>query len=180
MFKIIEGNSRGLTDVGKFIDVINEPTRRPRWIFDKHNDIFVTRAPGRLDVMGGIADYSGSLVLEMPIAEATLVGLQKSNDSLIKIVSLHVGSRKFSNFEMTLADLETGRNAVDYAPVKDSFARDRSNRWAAYAAGVFYVLNRELGVKFQTGARILISSHVPVGKGVSSSGIRTAAPIFAG
>ena len=169
MFKIIEGNSRGLTDVGKFIDVINEPTRRPRWIFDKHNDIFVTRAPGRLDVMGGIADYSGSLVLEMPIAEATLVGLQKSNDSLIKIVSLHVGSRKFSNFEMTLADLDTGRNAVDYAPVKDSFARDRSNRWAAYAAGVFYVLNRELGVKFQTGARILISSQVPVGKGVSSS-----------
>ena len=29
---------------------------------------FIARAPGRLDVMGGIADYSGSLVLEMPIA----------------------------------------------------------------------------------------------------------------
>ena len=28
-------------------------------------DIFVTRAPGRLDVMGGIADYSGSLVLQV-------------------------------------------------------------------------------------------------------------------
>lgn len=26
-------------------------------------DIVVARAPGRLDVMGGIADYSGSLVL---------------------------------------------------------------------------------------------------------------------
>jgi len=25
----------------------------------------VTRAPGRLDVMGGIADYSGSLVLQV-------------------------------------------------------------------------------------------------------------------
>ncbi|KAL2555174.1 Ribosomal protein S5 domain 2-type fold [Forsythia ovata] len=28
------------------------------------HDIFVARAPGRLDVMGGIADYSGSLVLQ--------------------------------------------------------------------------------------------------------------------
>jgi L-arabinokinase len=36
----------------------------------------VTRAPGRLDVLGGIADYSGSLVLQMPIAEACHVALQ--------------------------------------------------------------------------------------------------------
>lgn len=28
-------------------------------------EIFVARAPGRLDVMGGIADYSGSLVLQV-------------------------------------------------------------------------------------------------------------------
>ena len=28
-------------------------------------DIYVARAPGRLDVMGGIADYSGSLVLQV-------------------------------------------------------------------------------------------------------------------
>jgi hypothetical protein len=38
--------------------------------------LYVTRAPGRLDVMGGIADYSGSLVLQMPIAEACHVALQ--------------------------------------------------------------------------------------------------------
>lgn len=39
--------------------------------------MLVTRAPGRLDVMGGIADYSGSLVLQMPIAEACHVALQR-------------------------------------------------------------------------------------------------------
>lgn len=36
----------------------------------------MSRAPGRLDVMGGIADYSGSLVLQMPIHEACHVALQ--------------------------------------------------------------------------------------------------------
>ena len=37
--------------------------------------VFVARAPGRLDVMGGIADYSGALVLQWPIREATRVAL---------------------------------------------------------------------------------------------------------
>jgi hypothetical protein len=41
------------------------------------DELLVTRAPGRLDVMGGIADYSGSLVLQMPIAEACHVALQR-------------------------------------------------------------------------------------------------------
>lgn len=44
-----------------------------RW----HDDLLITRAPGRLDVMGGIADYSGSLVLQMPIGEACHVALQR-------------------------------------------------------------------------------------------------------
>ena len=39
-------------------------------------DLWISRAPGRLDVMGGISDYSGSLVLQMPIAEACHVAAQ--------------------------------------------------------------------------------------------------------
>ena len=40
-------------------------------------ELHVSRAPGRLDVMGGISDYSGSLVLQMPIAEACHVAAQR-------------------------------------------------------------------------------------------------------
>ena len=36
----------------------------------------MARAPGRLDVMGGIADFSGSLVLQMPLGLAAHVALQ--------------------------------------------------------------------------------------------------------
>ncbi len=39
--------------------------------------VYVARAPGRLDVMGGIADYSGSLVLQLPLAEACHVAVQR-------------------------------------------------------------------------------------------------------
>lgn len=38
--------------------------------------VWITRAPGRLDVMGGIADYSGSLVLQLPLAHACHVASQ--------------------------------------------------------------------------------------------------------
>jgi galactokinase len=41
-------------------------------------EIYIARAPGRLDVMGGIADYSGSLVLQVCsiLVEQVSVSLQ--------------------------------------------------------------------------------------------------------
>src|SRR5215813_13752164 len=66
----------------------NHPRSQVRDFFDPGESIFVTRAPGRLDVMGGIADYSGSLVLELPISEATFVALQKNDSRQLTIVSL--------------------------------------------------------------------------------------------
>src|SRR6266498_3273512 len=56
-----------------------------RGCFDRAAPVVVTRAPGRLDVMGGIADYSGSLVLQRPIAEATLVALQPTVRPILEI-----------------------------------------------------------------------------------------------
>ena len=38
--------------------------------------------------MGGIADYSGSLVLERPIAEATWAAVQRIDRPVLEIVSL--------------------------------------------------------------------------------------------
>lgn len=46
-------------------------------IDDVQDEVIVTRAPGRLDVMGGIGDYSGCLVLQKPTAEACHVACQR-------------------------------------------------------------------------------------------------------
>src|SRR5260221_14745437 len=105
MYRVVEGNTLELADVAAFIDLINEPPAELRNFFDSSEDIFVARAPGRLDVMGGIADYSGSLVLEMPIAEATFAGVQKSDAATVKIVSLSGESGKAFSFELGLANL---------------------------------------------------------------------------
>src|SRR5262245_59525555 len=63
-------------------------TLRTRGLFERGASIAVSRAPGRLDVMGGIADYSGSLVLQRPIAEATFAAAQPIDRAAIEVVSL--------------------------------------------------------------------------------------------
>jgi L-arabinokinase len=37
-------------------------------------------APGRLDVLGGVADYSGSLVLQMPLSLTTRVTIEERSE----------------------------------------------------------------------------------------------------
>ena len=45
-------------------------------------------APGRLDVMGGIADYTGSLVCEATLDRAAAVALQERDDRQLQVFSL--------------------------------------------------------------------------------------------
>ncbi|HET6976443.1 MAG TPA: galactokinase family protein [Pyrinomonadaceae bacterium] len=161
--EIVSGNTHGLRDVLDFIESLDNAES----FFEKHTEITIARAPGRLDVMGGIADYSGSLVLELPIAEATLVALQKDESRQLRIVSL-IGDESLS-FEMPLSDLERDGVPVEYDEAQRYFKSAPTRHWAAYVAGVFLVLSRERGVRFDRGARLLISSRVPEGKGVSSS-----------
>jgi galactokinase len=153
-------------DTQDFLDLLNTlddhlfiPARQ---LFNTKADLIVTRAPGRLDVMGGIADYSGSHVLEFPIAEATFVALQPNDERRLNIVTLLDDEPHHSSFTMSLSDLD---GPVEYETARDLFA----NSWLAYVAGVFLVLMRERNVSFKSGANILISSRVPPGKGVSSS-----------
>jgi len=74
-YKIVSGDTHSLPDVAEFIEILNEGET----FFEPQRELTIARAPGRLDVMGGIADYSGSLVLELPISEATFVALQKDD-----------------------------------------------------------------------------------------------------
>jgi galactokinase len=158
-YEIVGGDAHGLRDVAQFIETLNETTT----FFEPQRELTIARAPGRLDVMGGIADYSGSLVLELPISEATFVALQKDDSRQLRMASLL--NNETLRFEMPLWHLEDDGEPIEYDKARRYFTR----HWAAYVAGVFLVLSRERGVRFDRGARVLISSRVPEGKGVSSS-----------
>jgi L-arabinokinase len=135
-------------------------TARAQGFFDPAADVFIARAPGRLDVMGGIADYSGSLVLQRPIAEATWVAYQPTDQKGIHVISLGDPPRSVT-FEI--------EGAIEYTQARERFTTIEAHRWSAYICGVFVVVMRERGIQFGPGARLLISSSVPEAKGVASS-----------
>src|SRR5262249_29337330 len=58
--------------------------------FSAAKPIRVSRAPGRLDVMGGIADYTGSLVAEATLAHAAAVALQSRDDRQVQVFSFNL------------------------------------------------------------------------------------------
>jgi len=137
--------------------------------FDARSPVVLSRAPGRLDVMGGIADYSGSLVLQRTTSEATFAAVQMTDQTVLNIVSLSPDSKGSPReFTLPLAALLSDGSPIRYSDARRIFA-NATDHWAAYVAGVFIVLMRERGVVFPQGARILISSRVPEGKGAASS-----------
>lgn len=136
---------------------------RTRRLFESGTPIAVARAPGRLDVMGGIADYSGSLVLERPIAEGTCAAVQPLDRPVLEVISL--GRPPFT---VPVSSLVADAGPISYEAARQKFAHGEQ-RWAAYVIGVFLVLAHERGIHLDAGARVVIASEVPEGKGVSSS-----------
>ncbi len=141
-------------------------TLRARALFEPGAPLAVSRAPGRLDVMGGIADYSGSLVLQRPIAEAAFAAVQRIDRPVLEVVSL--GRPPCT---IPLESLAPDGVPIGYDDARRMFADGEGAlpHWVSYVAGVFLTLGRERGMPLTAGARIVVASQVPEGKGVSSS-----------
>ncbi|HID56921.1 TPA: GHMP kinase [Candidatus Poribacteria bacterium] len=139
---------------------------RREW-FDSDEKVFVSRSPGRLDVMGGIADYSGANVFEMPLENSVTVGCQRRRDDRLRVMSLNAEGEGFDpKVELTISDL------IDkpYDRLHAFFSSNPRRRWAGYVLGAFPVLAFEGVVeRFPSGANILIDSTLPMGAGISSS-----------
>ena len=171
---------QGVPDLERFAADVATRLGAGAWprsaVTDSGESVFVARAPGRLDVMGGIADYSGALVLQWPIREATRVALLPWSERRISITSMGRGGGE-RHCDVPLDLIANAHRPYD--AVRAWFAGDPARHWAAYVAGVFHVLSREHGVHFPNGAAILIESDVPEGKGVSSSAAIEAATMEA-
>jgi L-arabinokinase len=131
-------------------------------IFSAKGKIHKASSPGRLDVMGGVADYSGSLLLQMPIRERVNVRLQKREDGWIRIVTKVDGAP--SEFGIHWNELDGLGNQQAGSLIRDK----PGGQWATYILGCFILLSKEKKLNV-TGATIEIDSEVPWGKGVSSS-----------
>jgi L-arabinokinase len=129
----------------------------------------VARAPGRLDVMGGIGDYSGSLTLELPLAEAAFVSVQRTAAPHVRVASAGFGQDPPALREVVLPLDELRGSLSSYAQARAYLSADRGRAWVAYVAGALAALHVEDGVDVGGGLDVVVCSSVPEGKGVSSS-----------
>ena len=107
----------------------------------------VTRAPGRVNLIGEHTDYNDGFVLPMALEQCTWVAAAPAADDRVRAVALDLNS------EQSWAIADWRRNA--------------SAEWTSYVAGVAALLRRR-GARL-SGANLLIRSDVPVGGGLSSS-----------
>jgi len=118
-------------------------------------------SPGRMDVMGGIADYSGSLVLQKSISQKATITIGIRNYNQLRIKSLDISFQ--NEIYIDLDELP-----INYQEAQKYLKNIKGGDWAAYIIGCYLVLSNEKKIKLG-GLDILIQSDVPVGKGVSSS-----------
>src|SRR5919197_960986 len=139
--------------------------------FRADRPIFIARAPGRLDVMGGIADYSGARVLELPLACSTTVRLQRQAAPRCDLTT-HRGTR-WHDFSIELsAVVEPAGALVTPARLAAWLAERAADRWAGYVVGVVQLCLQHAASEARAvpaGLRLLIDSTVPEGRGVASS-----------
>src|ERR1700681_265518 len=67
--------------------------RGPGKYFSAELPVYISRAPGRLDLMGGNVDYTGGLVFQATIREATWAAVQLREDSQFEFSNPQLGQR---------------------------------------------------------------------------------------
>jgi L-arabinokinase len=166
-----------------------------RGMFAPGRPVASASAPGRLDVMGGIADYSGSLVLQLPLALRATALAAARTDGQVRVLSLgqavgrvrepmgssRAGGEVGGAGERLAQEGERDAGserflAMPLAELLDTGCTALGERlraqgagWFAYLAGIVPVLAAQ-GERWPAGGfDLAVASEVPEGKGVSSS-----------
>ena len=159
-------------EVSEFENLLRKPNSDPTGFagFFNSGEVWVARVPARLDVMGGIADYSGANVCEAVLGRGMLMALQARNDRTLRIRSAQAGSRSLpAETRIPLDYFYSGDGVGDYAQIRELCHANPIASWAAYIVGSIFTLLKEESIKLPYGFNFLLLSAVPMNVGIGSS-----------
>ena len=138
--------------------------------FFNAGEIWVARVPARLDVMGGIADYSGANVCEAVLGGGMLMALQARTDRTLRIRTMQASHRTLPVETRIPLDYMMANGSVgDYTHIRELCHANPLASWAAYIGGSIFTLLKEESVKLPYGFSFLLLSAVPMNVGIGSS-----------
>ena len=159
-------------EVSEFENLLRKPNSDPTGFagFFNSGEVWVARVPARLDVMGGIADYSGANVCEAVLGHGMLMAIQARTDRTLRIRSAQIGPRSLPVETRIPLDYFTSGDAVgSYAQVRELCHANPIAAWAAYIGGSIFTLLKEESVELPYGFSFLLLSAVPMNVGIGSS-----------
>lgn len=159
-------------ELAEFERLLTRPNSDPTGLagFFNPGQIWVARVPARLDVMGGIADYSGAHVCEAVLGSGNLIALQPRTDRTLRIRTMQIGERNLPvETRIPLDYFVKDDQPSDYRDVRQVCQRNPLATWAAYIGGSIFTMLREEGIRLPYGFSMLLLSGVPMNVGIGSS-----------
>ncbi len=175
-------NERKLpTEILQFESFLKKPNSDPTGLagFFNTGEIVVTRVPARLDVMGGIADYSGANVCEGVLGRGMVIALQPRTDRTLRIRTMQAHHHSLPiETRIPLDYFEMGQDFVAYEHVRALCRSNPLASWAAYIGGSIFTLLKEESVHLPFGFSLLLLSGVPMNVGIGSSAATEIATLY--
>jgi L-arabinokinase len=159
-------------EILQFEQLLRKPNSDPTGFagFFNSGEVWVGRVPARLDVMGGIADYSGANVCETVLGGGMLMALQPRTDRTLRIRTMQAGRRSLPvETRIPLDYLTSGDSVGDYSQIRELCQSNPLVSWAAYIGGSIFTLLKEESINLPFGFSFLLLSGVPMNVGIGSS-----------
>ena len=154
-------------------------------VFDNQSETVITKAPGRVNLVGMHIDHQGGAVNPIAIGETRVIAQPRSDDRVIlKNVNQKFGQRSFR-----ISDI-LPKEPIDWSTWTQEVSIKRKESgvpvdWSDYAKAVILMLQedqRQSGGFYRqnfSGMNILIDSDLPVASGLSSSSSLVVAVAYA-
>ena len=168
-------------EIIEFESFLKKPNSDPTGFagFFNSGEIVVTRVPARLDIMGGISDYSGSNVCEGVLGRGMVIALQPRTDRTLRIRTMLAHRRSLSvETRIPLDYFEMGDGFASYEHVRKLCSSNPISSWAAYIGGSIFTLLKEESVRLPFGFSLLLLSGVPMNVGIGSSAATEIATLY--
>lgn len=168
-------------EILQFETLLKKPNSDPTGLagFFTGGEVVVTRVPARLDIMGGISDYSGGNVCEGVLGGGMVIALQPRTDRTLRIRTMQAHGQGLPvETRIPLDYFEMGKEFISYEQAQSLFKFNPLSSWAAYVGGSIFTLLKEESIHLPFGFNLFLLSGVPMNVGIGSSAATEIATLY--